>query len=360
MTHILFIFILCCLQSGLWAQEASSGFELRGTVSAAATYAHALEEEPRSGAPIAGGFRAVLYPTWKLSEHWAVSGAIQTHSRPYFPEEFSTQGYGVKADILQANLSYSRFWKDNSVVVRVGEMSSAFGSFLLRYDDADNALIGMPMAYGYYYKGVSSLGLTGAQVDVTHHKLDMRAQFVNSSPANRRSIFDRDQYGNWAGGVGYTIRQGFRVGVSAYRGPYLDRHYRFFFPGEAKPRDLPATAFGVDVQWGRGPWNVYGEWQRFQMDYRLIPTFRQDIGYAEARRVLHPRWYIAGRAGYLRAGAFPGREAYEFVGGFRPNRHQLLKIGYQRQHGAQIYGSEANTYSAQLVTSFRAISVARD
>lgn len=98
------IVMLCCVQSGLWAQEASSGFELRATISEGASYSHELEEAPRSGSPLTGGFRSVLYPTWKLNKHWAVSGAIQTHSRPYFFEEFYTQGYGVKTDILQSEL----------------------------------------------------------------------------------------------------------------------------------------------------------------------------------------------------------------------------------------------------------------
>jgi hypothetical protein len=261
----------------------------------------------------------MLYPTWKLNGHWEVAGAIQTHSRPYFFEEFSTQGYGVKTDILQAHLSYSNFWKNGSIVARLGQMTSAFGSFLLRYDDAVNPLIDMPMSYGYYYKPVSSNGLTGAQVDVTQGKLDMRAQFTNSSPANRRSLYDHDQYGGWAGGAGYTIRQGFRVGVSAYRGPYLHRRYPYYFPGEAKPRDLPASGYGIDVQWGRGPWNVYGELQKFQFAYRLIPTFNEHTGYIEARRVMHPRMYLATRVGYIRASAFPGHQAYEAVAGFRPN-----------------------------------------
>src|SRR5437867_12197602 len=96
------IFIVCCLQGGLWAQEAGSGFELRATVSEAAYYSPLLEATPRSGAPVTGGFRSVMYPTWKLNRHWAVSGAIQAHSRPYFFEEFSSQGHGVKTDILQA------------------------------------------------------------------------------------------------------------------------------------------------------------------------------------------------------------------------------------------------------------------
>jgi hypothetical protein len=215
------------------------------------------------------------------------------------------------------------------------------------------------MAYGYY-KPVSFNSLTGAQVDATLGKLDVRAQFANSSPANPRGIFDRDQYGNWAGGAGYTIRQGFRVGISAYRGPYLDRNYPYYFPGEAKPRDLPGSGYGVDVEWGRGPWNVYGELQRFQMAYRVIPAFNLNTGYAEARRVLHPRWYVAARAGYQRASAFGGNEAYEVTCGFRPNRYQLVKLGYQVQRGPEIRGTLANTLAMQFVTTFRAISIARD
>ena len=139
-----------------------------------------------------------------------------------------------------------------------------------------------------------------AQVDGTVGPFDMRAQFTTSSPANPRSVFDKDQYANWAGGAGYTIRQGFRVGVSAYRGPYLDRHYQYYFPGEAPPRDLPATGYGLDVQWGRGPWNVYGELSHFQFAYKAIPTFNMHTGYAEVRRVLTPRWYVAARTGYER------------------------------------------------------------
>ena len=43
--------------------------------------------------------------------------------------------------------------------------------------------------------------------------------------------------------------------------------------GEAKPRELPGSAYGVDAAWGKGHWNVTGEWQRFIMTYRAIPTF---------------------------------------------------------------------------------------
>ena len=352
---------LCLFGAAASAQEASSGFELRTTVSAVSSYSQELTEEPREGSPVTGGVRAILYPTWKLNSHWTLSGAYQVISRPYFAEDFQTQGHGIKGELLQLNLSYVRFWNHNrSVVVRVGQMSSAFGAFLQRYDSMQNPLIGIPPAYGYYYNPVTSLGLMGAQVDATAGKFDARAQFVNSSPANRRSIFDNDQYGNWAGGAGYTIRQGLRVGGSAYYGPYLDRKYPFFFPGEANPKVLPATGIGLDVEWGWGHWNAWGEWQRFQMDYHAIPNFTQHMGYAEVRRSLNPRWYAAARIGYRRYSVIPGSQSYEFVAGFRPNTYQLIKFGYTVQQGAEYTGTGGNIAAVEFVTSFRAISLAKD
>jgi hypothetical protein len=353
---ILKIGILCGLSVAVWAQEAESGFELRSSIAAGTFYSHELTQTPRAGAPMSAGFQTLLYPTWKLNSHWAVSGAIQIHSRPYFPEEFNSQGYGVKANILNANISYSRFWSGGSLVVRAGQLTSAFGSFLLRYDPAANPLTGMPAGYGYYSGGVAIAGLAGAQVDATAGPFDMRAQFTNSSPANPRSVFDKDQYANWAGGAGYTIRQGFRVGVSAYRGPYLDRQNRFYFPGEAPPRELPATGYGLDVQWGRGPWNAYGELARFQMTYKSIPTYNVRTGYAELRRVLNPRWYAAARAGYTHPRGYPGSESYETAVGFRPAANQVLKFGFTCEPC-----SSAPTYHmvmVEFVTSFRAFGFA--
>ena len=206
-------------------------------------------------------------------------------------------------------------------------------------------------------QGSRKPGLAGAQVDATLGKLDLRGAICPTRlPSIRRSVFATDQYGNWAGGAGYTIKQGFRgVGVSAFNGPYLSRNYPFFFPGEAPPIDLPGSAYGVDVKWGRGPWNVYGEWQRFQMDYRVIPTYRERTGYGEVRRTLSPRWYLATRISYLRS-SFPGYQAYEFVAGFRPDRYQLIKAGYETRRGPG-EGTPYNVFTVQLVTAFTPISL---
>jgi hypothetical protein len=335
----------------LSAQEANSGLDLRATLSEQFAASNVYEEAPRSGEPVGAGFRSVFYPTWKLSKNWGVTGAWQLYSRPYFFQDFSDSGEGVNGNILQASLNYSRVSEAGSFMIRAGQLSTAFGSFLLRYDDADNALVDLPIQYGYYDSPVSTLSVAGAQVDATRGKWDGRVQFANSSPANPRSLFAHDQYGNWAGGAGYTIRQGFRVGVSAYRGPYLNRGDEYFPVGTASPSSLPAHALGVDASWVHGHWTAQGELQQFVMPLTAAPTIRLLAGYGELKKVLNPRWYIASRVGISSANAYGNVECYEAAAGFRPNRLQLIKIEYEReQYSVGPYHNE-NTLAIQFVTS---------
>src|SRR5262249_52633629 len=152
------------------------------------------------------------------------------------------------------------------------------------------------------------------------------------------------------------IRQGLRAGFSAYRGPYLYRGYQYYLPGEARPRDLPATGIGVDAEWASGHWNVRGEWQHFVMDYRLIPVYRQTAAYGELKRVLHPRWFIAARAGYLHTTYASGAESYDAAIGYRPNRTQLVKVGYQVNR-LEATGQLDRLFLLQVVTSLHPLSV---
>ncbi len=64
--------------------------------------------------------------------------------------------------------------------------------------------------------------------------------------------------------------------------------------------------------------------------------------------------------GYLRASAAPALQVYESAVGFRPNRFQLLKAGYDIRRGPEVRGSLPNVLTLQLVTQFRGISLARD
>ncbi|HWD99916.1 MAG TPA: hypothetical protein VG345_12790 [Bryobacteraceae bacterium] len=177
----------------LWAQEANSGFDLRATVSAAAFDSGDLTESPRNGSQVDAGFRAVVYPTLKIDEHWTISAAWQAISRPFFSETYSTQGRGVKTDILNATVNYSRPTKWGTITARAGEMPTAFGSFPIHYDDMENPLFDKPLEYGYYYAPVSTLAVAAAQLDVSSGKWDARAvrQFVageSAEPHGARSI----------------------------------------------------------------------------------------------------------------------------------------------------------------------------
>jgi len=348
------LFILFIPLIPLAGQEAGSGIDVSATLGGEALYAHELTGSPRNGSPIDGAFRAVIYPVLKLNEHWTVSGAVQFESVPYFTEDFSTPGHAVSTEILQANVGYSRFWNGGSMNIRVGQLSSAVGAFNLRYDDAVNPLIGMPILYGYYGQ-ISPMGVAGAQADLTLGKLDARVQFVNSSLMNPRSVFDRDQYGNWAGGAGYTILQGLRIGVSGARGPFLDRQWPFFFPGEANPNRLPGSSVGTDVQFARGHWNLEGEWNWMLMPYHVIPFTRREGAYLEAKRVLAPRWYAALRSGYLCTNG-NCEDAYEMAAGFRPGVHQLIKLGYEIDHTQS--GQLNRDVMLQFVTTVHPISLA--
>ena len=343
----------------LCAQEASSGFDVRATLTGQAVASNESTEEPRSGSPMTVGSRSVVYPTWKINDNWFVTGALQLATRPYFYEDLSTQGYGAKGAVLQSTLNYSRVSDRGSVLFRVGQMSTAFGSFPLHYDDAENALVDLPIEYGYYYTLVSILGVAGAQLDGARGKWDGRLQFANSSPANPRSLFASDQYGNWAGGGGYTIRQGFRIGASAYRGPFLDRKSPYFYPGEANPSKLSARALGLDVNWAHGHTSAQGELQNFVMPYTVFPTFRETAGYSEVKRVLTPRWNLAVRNGYLSANAGGNQQTLETAAGFRPNRFQLIKVGYEYEHYSMGDERNDNTLGIQFITTLHAAVAGR-
>ena len=331
----------------LFAQEAPAGFDLRATLTAGIV---------SNGERTDAGFRSVFYPTFKLSDHWTVEGSLQLMSQPFFASDLDRNGLTTRFRVLNANLGYSRVWRKASLVVRAGQMPSAMGSFLLRYDDAQNPLASAPMEYGYYGGGITTLGLAGVEADVTAGKWDARAQFTNSSPADARSVFDGGQFGSWSGGTGYTIRQGLHVGLAGYRGPYLYNEQPFYRPGPGGLRALPASAWGIDGEWAKGHWNTQGEWHRFDLAYFHMPTLREDAGYIETKRVLHPRWFVAARAGYFHPNFRFGGETWEAVVGYRPSSWQLLKIGYAFEH--EQTGGTHNSVTAQLVTTIHPLSLA--
>src|SRR6185312_3659335 len=180
--------LLCAAALSLHAQqyESESGFGLRGTGSGMAAASTEFQRGPRSssGSLADGGVRLMLYPTWKLNDHWMFYGAYQAVSHPYYYSQFEMQGHGMRGNLVQGYLSYTQVWNDASVQVKVGQLLSAFGSFALRYDDHDNALVDVPLQYGYYGSLATLGGLAGAEIDTTWKRLDGRVQFTKIGRAH--------------------------------------------------------------------------------------------------------------------------------------------------------------------------------
>ena len=83
-------FLILLVTLAAWGQEANSGFDLHGTLSAQASYSPEFQRSPRAGNAVTAAVRAVLYPTWKISPHWTLAGVVQVYSRPYFAEMRNT------------------------------------------------------------------------------------------------------------------------------------------------------------------------------------------------------------------------------------------------------------------------------
>jgi hypothetical protein len=367
-----------------------------------------LQGEDPKQAPYTAGFRAVISPTLRLGPHWFVYSALQINSTPYFYyDAYAADERSVDFRTLQAFVGYSTTIKSASLLIKAGQLSSAFGSFPLQYDDAKNPLIDQPASYAtriplrpdqlpcgagdllsqeydrdiFHGCGGSSkdrygilpatlYGLIGLEAELSVARMDARFQLTNSSPANPLGLTSPSQHLQWSAGGGYTVRTGLRLGASVFRGPYLDREIELLLPRGKTIRDFPAAGIGADIQWAHGRWALNGELQRFQFDspnFQVAPSVR--VAYGEVKSILSTRAFAAVRAGvetYPRvrdvAGVSaphwaPSHQTYEFAFGFRPNRHQLIKAGYEWVRGADMSGTHDNVVGIQVVTTFTALPV---
>ena len=181
-------------------------------------YTQRLQLEDPSASPFTAGLRVTLYPTIKLGSHWFGYAAIDTRLAPYLYYDAYEPDHEWYTNVIQAFVGYSIRTEKTTVVIKGGQLASAFGSFPLRYDDAENPLLDQPLSYvqtlsldyGQIPCGVKDLvaqhygyvsdscggagggpgltpvtlyGLPGAEIDFSGHRLDARLQIANSSPA---------------------------------------------------------------------------------------------------------------------------------------------------------------------------------
>jgi hypothetical protein len=141
------------------------------------------------------------------------------------------------------------------------------------------------------------------------------------------------------------------VGVSGYRGPYLDRKYSNFLPGQANLNTLTAQALGVDLNWAHGHTSAQIELDKFVLPSTQIPRLRESTGYGEVKQVLSPRWFAAVRYGFTTTTATSRSQTVEAGAGFRPDRFQLIKIAYEIKHYSTSTDPDDKTLAIQFVTT---------
>lgn len=386
-----------------FGQEAEAGIAVPITITGGALYSRRMQGDNPAAGPFAGAFHAAFSPSLRWNAHWFAYASIQLRSTPFYYYDAFEADHQVDVRAIQAFVGYTATYKSATILIKAGQLATAFGSFPLHYDDADNPLLDQPLSYAtdlkpplppacstppsavtqggpsnsggcaqgnyYGYTPVTLYGLPGVELDVSVHNLDTRVQFTNSSPANPQSLLSGSQHAQWTAGGGYTVVPGLRVGGSAFRGPYLDRETAAWLPAGTILGAFPATGAGVDAQWARGRWSLSGEWQWFRFD---CPGFRKSpeaaIAYAEVKAVLTPRLYAAIRlsgerngrvaeAGQAAAANFqPNVQSYEFALGFRPSRWELCKIGYEWYRTSDAPGTRDNVLGVQLVTMLPSLS----
>jgi hypothetical protein len=394
------------------AQEAEYGISVPVTLSGDVAYRSGLQSQAAGQTSLTPGFRAVLSPTVRLGPHWFVYSNLEVRSSSYFTYETGADDQpDVQFNVMQAFVGYTTRVGNASLLVKAGQLSSAFGSFPLQYDDAKTAFPDPPPGYitnlplrpdqlpcgvndllwqtygsevdfecggahtdAYGIFPVTLYGLPSVQAEVSLARIDARLQITNSSPANPHGFTSRSQVAQWTAGAGYTVPGGLHVGFSAFRGPYLDRTLDSLLPKGTTVRDFPASGVAIDAQWARGRWSIDGEWQRFQFD---LPDFvrspSERVDYIQLKTILSPRTFVAARTTLLDFGrvqdtsgisvnhfAAP-QQAYEFAFGYRPNRHQLIKAGYEwveRNNPSINAGPQSggSMFQVQLVTALTVFS----
>jgi hypothetical protein len=395
-------FLLALMSRQATAQDAETGIAVPITITGGALYSHRMQGDEPTAGPLAGAFHAAFSPSLRLNDHWFAYASIQLRSTPFYYYDAFEADHNIDLQAVQAFVGYTTTYKSVTLLIKAGQLATAFGAFPLHYDDNDNALLDQPLSYSTYLKlpppqltcnttqsgwasnscgssqqdnygltPITLYGLPGIEVDLSTHNVDARLQLTNSSPANPQNLLSGSQYAQWTAGGGYTVVQGFRVGGSVFQGPYLDRTVAAFLPPGKTIGDFPATGAGLDAQWARGRWSTSGEWQWFRFDspgYRISPS--SSVAYAEVKAVVTPRIYAALRIGDQRNGRVADLtqltsepfeanvQAYEFALGYRPNRHQLLKIGYEWLRSSDVPGTRDNVLGLQLVTSIRPLSKA--
>ena len=244
---------------------------------------------------------------------------------------------------VDTHAAYVRFrpWQSHAFDIQAGRIPPSFGAYGRRAYNADNPLIGYPLAYQY---------LTSLRADAIPNTVDdllrMRGRgWQPSFPVGSTSVatglplvsafrWDTGVQGRWSGAfveataavtagtlsdprfadnnggrqisgrVAVKPMIGLLIGASAARGAWLSDDVTALLPTTAQSRSYSQRALGVDAEYSRAHWLVRGEvvWSGWQMPFMAVgETHRLDACgmWIEGRYRLSPRFFVAARGDRL-------------------------------------------------------------
>ena len=231
-------------------------------------------------------------------------------------------GPETTVELEQGGLRYARH---RALVIDAGRMVHPLGAFGSRLLSTRNPLIGIPDAYlPVYPLGVMASGERG--------KIDYRAGVVSLPPTHRDYVPDPDPAPHPVVGFGVTPLVGFRIGVSATSGPYLNEKVSGDWQSHTQ------RVIATDLQYGFGHVDLRAEFAITDFEVPARGRIDGPAGYLEARATLTPRVFVAARGElnrypFIRPGGLgpwvarrTELRAFEAGVGFRFDASTLIKV----------------------------------
>jgi hypothetical protein len=302
----------------------------------------------------------------------------------------------------QAYALYLRIrpWIGRRFDIQAGRIPPTFGAFSRRTYEADNPLIGYPLAYQYLtslrpdalpatadellgMRGrgwLSSFSIgnltaapgvplvtafrwdTGVQAHTEYDAVDFTASVTTGTLSNPR--FSDDNAGRQvAGRIVVRPAAGLVVGASGAHGPFVSRAAARDAVGSEHDGAFSQTAWGADIEYSRGYYVIRVESVLSRWRLPILETHLRSLATSvEGRYKLRPGFYVAARfdrLGFSEIAGSSGPETWdapvtrtEVGGGYSIQRNLLLKVAgqFDRRDGGRT--RRARMLAGQLVFWF--------
>ena len=343
--------------------------------------------------------RLDLTAALRAGRHVSLLGEVRSQNT------FAFRPATVSANTPEVYALYLRIrpWAERRFDVQVGRIPPTFGAFPRRSYEAENPLIGYPLAYQYltslrpdalpasadellqmrgrgwlanYTVGnlapapgvplVAALRWdTGVQAHAANDLVELTGSITTGTLSN--PLFSEDNSGRQvAGRVAVHPIFGLVVGASAAHGPFVSTHAARAAGSADGDGSFAQTAWGADVEYSRAYYlvraeTVFSHWTLPPISPTLDEPLRARAVSLEGRYKVRPGLYIAARADHLGFDEIAGSRVATWdanvrrgeVGvGYSIQRNLLLKVSAQfdKRDGGRI--RSARLVAGQLVFWF--------